>query len=1123
MSLLNISFETTDFQGNNTLSSYALPQCPFTFSPQLSSNQALISTTKVLWDFGDQSTSTDIKPVHSYKWPGIYTITLVVYDINGEANISSYSPSVSVVDFLPNQLIADTIDTLSFDVPAGQITPFRVTRSNSWQTYQNLSGSNYTVNLYVSGSLDPLVDVGRYYDFGWSHLAQQSYFYNKQIAGSTYEYVPVSSIETTTDLIYAVLDKNNNISICSPTVAGSFFVGTTGMATPYFTSNKPKHYNSLPPPLIIFCSLDTSFIEDFFTDRINYFAYNTQPIGYLNTSPAVLYTYSRYNPAASLDFSTNGIDTRSDAILSAFEIPAISWQNTNIPFVAKLNDNNNFSTLFYPLLSSNVANQTITSPVYNIQIVLLSGATIDTAVNATFHAEFLKSLPPDVGGYFKGYFTSPYAIQNATLSAAVTVTDPSFYQLNTVETIHPSTSGLTVFSDSDIIQSQGNTNSRIFELVPNVYSSYYGVTFAVAPSCNYGFKQNAAWGLSADGNHIFTMDYNGNMLSAFNILNILNQSLSATVATSVAIDGNADSWTALLTAASAMKLDGAGNLLALACYPDLPINNNYNLDPQTLYAVSALPLVAPRYLETDKENNIWVSNINPAYNYLVKYDSNGNYITSVFFGDIALPDKIVIDGDDNVWVVVLGGNGTQIYGPLITIQSDISGNFPIMTQSGREFYALSADTVSDTIVQLDKDGNSLHQFGGFIRPTSLAYDLSGNVWVAHNQHTLTKIDIITNLTTDYHVGSAFTNPVLQALFNLTCNTYNKLSMYNEADNSLYLIDAANPSLSAQYPQGNNHSVALTANDDINGYRWITKYAKVPSYTRTLTGISNSFTIYPDSGTYNVAKQNEDFNMQGYFATLQIPEYLIGKNIMFKDFLGSIFGAASAEPYELGKTLYERVANFGDNHNNIDTATVEALISLSKQTGASLADVAYNYPAQLRRIVDILSVKHSKLYGNNNQFNQSFSDANGLKPYNRGAKLDISTDTFSLSETLVSFERFSRQYKAIKLPALSGVSGNTQYSFTTYTSAWNLPVVLMPSITGLDVGLYYDFYRYNDVILDNILDSVINWKDPMVTLNHNVSSYSDWIIQDGIMDNILNYELSKGLRLFTSAVDIVYNG
>jgi len=52
--------------------------------------------------------------------------------------------------------------------------------------------------------------------------------------------------------------------------------------------------------------------------------------------------------------------------------------------------------------------------------------------------------------------------------------------------------------------------------------------------------------------------------------------------------------------------------------------------------------------------------------------------------------------------------------------------------------------------------------------------------------------------------------------------------------------------------------------------------------------------------------------------------------------------------------------------------------------------------------------------------------------------------------------------------------------------------------------------------------VVNWNDSTLTLSFYNSGYNDWASNDGIMDNVINYEMTKGLRLFLSGTDIVYN-
>jgi hypothetical protein len=1131
MNTLPIKFSVLDYQGLPTLSSFALTQTPFSFYPTLTSSATQISTKKVLWDFGDGTTSSSITAQHAYTWPGIYNVTLLIYDINANSYISSYSPSVSVIDFINNQLVADTVNTISFNVPAGQVLPFVINRTNSWQTYSTLSASGYTINLYVSGSIDPLADLEAYNKSAWSHLLQQAYFYNKQIAGSTVEYVPVSSIATSTTLLYGKFDINNNIVLALSSDSSSFFVGTSGYATPYFTSNKPKNYNNQSAPLIIFCSLDTTSLQDPFTSRVQYFNYNSQSIGYLNTKPAVLYAYSTYNPATNISFSTNGLDTQGDAVLSTFRIPQISWQNTAIPFVAKLKDNKNFTTLFYPLLSSNVQNLTSNSTYYNASFKLVDNNY--KPLSALFYSEFLPYLPSDVGGYFKGYVVIPNAASTAYLSATVAVQDPGFYQLNTINTVYSNTTGSNLFATKDIISSSGNTSSRNITFNSYASNNVNANSYATSPSAYATNKNILIWALSSSNNSILTMNYDGSIANQYSILSILNNSVSSAQPYSLALDGFNNGWISLYAASSAIKINSSGSLLNRAYKNNLPINNLFPVN-QLTYTLLTIPLVTPKFLDTDQYNNVWVAYYNPSYNYVIKYSSTGVYLNSIIVSNFTVPDKILIDRFSNAWVI-----GKSLYrttsgtsDSIVTLSAD-----SIVTLSAESMVSLSQITLSgssqtlidnsnltqgsDYLYKTSNNCQLLSSLSGFYYPTGIAEDVNGNVWISHNVNTLTRVNKDNGTFTNYTLGSTYLNDGrTQVLYNLTCDTYNNLFVYNFVDDKIFVLNASSPSASASYVLGLG-TINQTF-EDINGYRWITKYGYNPAVNRIISGISNAFAIYPSTGVYNITKQNEDFDASSFFNTLKLPEYLIDKNVLFSQFLGSIFGTASSAPYEIGKTLYERIGNFSDNTSNIDTATVDGVISMSQQTGTNIANAVYDFPPQLRRVVDLLSIKRSKLFGTPNQYSYTFTALGNQQPSNLGKFLNTSSDTFSASETLVVKEKFSNIYRTIKMPLLSGYPATRVLSLSNYTSAWNLPLILPPSLIGSDVGLYYDFYRFNYTPLGNIVDSVINWNDDTVTLQYTNSSYSAWTSQDGIMDNIINYEMSKGLRLFTSATYIVYN-
>jgi hypothetical protein len=725
------NFTVYNYKGETSLSGYAISGNTFTFVADLSGAEFLVSTTNITWDLGDGTQSSELSPTHTYNWPGIYNISIVVYDSDGNAAYSTVRQQLSVYDVFENSLYVDA-GVPNFYVPVGKYRPFLITRRNSWQSYSALSATNYTINLYVSGAIDPVVDLTLYNSDAWSHLRPRTFFFNKIQGQAATEYIPISSTTTTTDLVYVTLDSNKNYTICSATTPGAVFAGTSGTAIVYFTSYTPKHI--LVPfsnPAIIFCSLNSRKLQDEFTYATNYFEFNDPTIGYLNTNPVTLPAFLLYNPATNLSFSTNGIDTRADAILSSFNIPLISWQYTNIPFIVKLKDSEYFDTTTYPLLCSNVVNMTASGDLYNVKLSLVSNSTVVHGVS--FYADFLPTLPANNGGYFKGYFNCPVSATNCVLSAIVSIADPSF-----------------------------------------------------------------------------------------------------------------------------------------------------------------------------------------------------------------------------------------------------------VTESG-----------------------------------------------------------------------------------------------------------------------SGVSAALAA----------------------VSGRSSIFNILPYTGQYNLTKQNENFDMTAFYDTLKLPDYLSDKHVLFNSFIGSIVGDSTSAPYTLGKTLYEKIANFCNNNNDLDTANIQALLSLCDEYGINTGEANVEFPPQLRRIADLVSIKKSKLFGNFFQNGNNFNlDTMALLPgvTNIGDKINIDTGTFSLSEALVAHEFFSNTYKVVKLPALSGYTLSSTFALSAYSPDWNLGLVLYDNITGADIGAYYEFYRYKESITPPIMDSVINWNDSTLTLSFYNSGYDTWSNPGGVMESVLNYEITKGLRLFTSAADITYN-
>ena len=198
----------------------------------------------------------------------------------------------------------------------------------------------------------------------------------------------------------------------------------------------------------------------------------------------------------------------------------------------------------------------------------------------------------------------------------------------------------------------------------------------------------------------------------------------------------------------------------------------------------------------------------------------------------------------------------------------------------------------------------------------------------------------------------------------------------------------------------------------------------------------------------------------------------------------------------------------------------------------------NYPPTLKRVMDICSIKQSKLYGTfdyiTNTFDMYTNYTNKDTRKNLGSEVDFKSYMISPGQTLVAYEKFSKKYTPITTSfPLSGqidesdniidtgmdhslVQNETeQYPLSAYSPTWGWRLVAPLTTTGIDILNYYSFYTYNETVTADQIEGVINWTDPHTTLTSETTSYDDWAKDTGILDNIMEHQLRVGLNLFNS--------
>lgn len=170
---------------------------------------------------------------------------------------------------------------------------------------------------------------------------------------------------------------------------------------------------------------------------------------------------------------------------------------------------------------------------------------------------------------------------------------------------------------------------------------------------------------------------------------------------------------------------------------------------------------------------------------------------------------------------------------------------------------------------------------------------------------------------------------------------------------------------------------ICALGDWTGFRWINKYDDRPVVSDetsgfvSVTGSSEEFELIPQSGTMEVVKNDEDIDFAGVLRSYIKQPGLIDSPKLYEDLLSTVFGTNTSSVHSLGKKIYEKITNYVSNRSDLDTCNIDALHGLAQMVNYKLAATGYTFPAEMQRLLDLLSIGYSRLKGTSVTEEQDF--------------------------------------------------------------------------------------------------------------------------------------------------------
>ena len=533
-----------------------------------------------------------------------------------------------------------------------------------------------------------------------------------------------------------------------------------------------------------------------------------------------------------------------------------------------------------------------------------------------------------------------------------------------------------------------------------------------------------------------------------------------------------------------------------------------------------------------------------SYNYILTVNNlNDKYYNGKFLIESVSGNSVIVEPHPLAWYYASTKNiSITAYDPILVAQNP--------STAGNSCSAIF--TFSDRVYKITPSG-AVSYIDKFYQPSCITLDIAQNIYVSHCLTRVTQINALsTNITTNFTVGSAQvvlmtvdqryiqanipSNNLLEMLVTpsdgrafqnitgITCDTANNLWVINDFENRVYFVPTNNMTVSAitwtdmLAPIPGNYSTnpkTLQAIGDWNGMRWINKYPAFETVS-TITG-SVSFNILPETGLYQIAKINENFDAAGTLKSYRFTEQLLNSTNLFDKFLGqSIDDVITENPEVLGKHIYERIANYTGNIADIDTCDIDALYSICAELDVPINNYQFLLPANLKRIANIISIKHSKLWGDRNRFNRDFNtrfSQNSSYGQNLGSKINTATYIVSAGTNIIFNQLFDNTYFLVK-PMVLGYFNNTplsSYPLSTYSNTWGWG--LENGVTGTTLSKYYNVYTYNSSYENSQVEGVIDWNNSYNTIVETNSGIDTWLDDFQMVDTLIDYKMHQGLDLF----------
>lgn len=284
---------------------------------------------------------------------------------------------------------------------------------------------------------------------------------------------------------------------------------------------------------------------------------------------------------------------------------------------------------------------------------------------------------------------------------------------------------------------------------------------------------------------------------------------------------------------------------------------------------------------------------------------------------------------------------------------------------------------------------------------------------------------------------------------------------------------------------------------INARIYATGTFNVGGIEYNLEGYSDPFTIYRLENYYDFRKTNENQKLSDILKD-NFPRFKQDETRQFwDDYINGSLGGEQI--HEINYSIPEKIANLTTNIADIDTSEINALYNIAEQNGITLDQSPISFPSELQRVMNFVSIPHSKLFG----FKVNDWEEEYIKDVYDNSETSLLGDIIEKDSVLSEERQIFFKHKSSHLLLKYYVDEN-DLGLTLTQALSSTTETLYPNTTISEFCFYetfpYEGQKYTENIID--YDNYDNW---LPELNP-----EEWLGENNAMEEIINYTLTKNL-------------